>query len=355
MRELNGRLVSFVLLLGLVAGGCSSDSQTDPTNSTGSYQGQTLTIASFGGAVKEQMNGLAGEVFESLTGARIEWVQGTSRTHMKALRAAKGKTPPFDVVMLDGIIQQMAGAEGLLETLTEDEVPQMKNLIPQAKTQNGGPAFQFFSVGIAYNHDALSEAGLHEPATWRDFWRPELKGHVAVPSILHAAGIDFVIAAAIVEGKDPETLEGLKAGIDAIARLEPAHVFGRSTLDCPTLQQPRLLSHRHWRNNALCHASRERLWPPEHNQRRPRHEQTETRRFIHQHRAQPRVSNRTGSADPLWASSRESHSFPSPLFHRCRASSLGFRWARGAQSSPLGNNQPPTSRTRTPLVFQIQN
>jgi len=220
------RRLAVVALAALVFAGCGG-APTAPSST--SHANQVLTVAGFGGATQQQMHAMAGQIFEQLTGAQVKYVVGTSRKHLKTLQAAKGGPVPFDLVLLDGIIQQMAAKDDLLYEGTADDLPNLEQLMQQAKPRvKGGPAFQFFSVGILYDPAALSEAGLPEPGSWADFWRPELKGHVAVPSIFHAAGLDFVQAAARVAGGDPSTIEGLKKGVVAIAKLEPAIIYGGS-------------------------------------------------------------------------------------------------------------------------------
>ena len=215
-------LVLVMLALSLFPG-CNEEKAN---KSTQSYVGRELKVACFGGVTQRQMQVLAGQIFENLTGAQVKFIKGTSRLHLEALQKAKGAEPPFDVVLLDGIIQQIAAREGLLHKSTVDDIPLIEELVAQAKPRvNGGPAFQFFSVGIAYDPAALDEANIPEPTSWSDFWRPELRGHVAVPSVYHASGIDFIQAAARKAGGSPETLEGLKKGIDAIAELKPAMIY----------------------------------------------------------------------------------------------------------------------------------
>ena len=215
-------LISVLLVL-MVFSGCTEKKEV---SSSQSYAGSELKVAGFGGTTQRQMQVLAGQIFENLTGAQVKFIRGTSRLHLETLEKANGVNPPFDVVLLDGIIQQIASRKGLLHKSTVDDIPLIEELVPQAKPRVvGGPAFQFFSVGIAYDPAALDEADVPDPSSWSDFWRPELRGHVAVPSVYHASGIDFIQAAARKAGGSPETLEGLKKGIDAIAELKPAMIY----------------------------------------------------------------------------------------------------------------------------------
>jgi putative spermidine/putrescine transport system substrate-binding protein len=218
--------ITIILIMSIMISGCGASSE----NSKGQHNfvGEELVIGSFGGELGTQMKNLAGDIIESLTGADVRYVHGTSRLHLKALLDAKneGKKPPFDVVLLDGVVIQLAEDKDLLEKATQEDIPQMEHLIDQALPQgNYGPAFQFFSVGIAYDYAAIAQAGVAEPTSWGDFWKPELKGHVAVPGIYHTAGIDFVMAATQVGGGNPVNLEDIKRGIDRIKALEPALIY----------------------------------------------------------------------------------------------------------------------------------
>ena len=214
----NGAIGLILLSLGLLCWGCNGKEADGKPGE--------LRVAVFGTTSEMMLRTIAEEAFEHLTDTKVSFTGGTSRIHLQQLRNRKGSRPPFDVVLLDGVVQEIAANEGLLERATEAEIPQMEHLLDQAQPRvSGGPAMYFYSVGILYNPKALKEAGIEKPKSWGDFWNPKLKGHVAVPHIYHASGLDFVLAAATVAGKSRETLEGLKAGIDAIATLEPELVY----------------------------------------------------------------------------------------------------------------------------------
>ena len=196
------------------------------TDKNGESKPGELRVAVFGTTSEMMLRTIAEEGFEHLTKTRVTFIGGTSRIHLQQMRNRKGSRPPFDVVLLDGIVQEIAAKEGLLERATESNVPQIEHLLDQAQPRvAGGPAMYFYSVGILYNPKAFEEAGIEKPKSWGVFWNPKLKGHVAVPSIYHASGLDFVQAAASVAGKSRETLEGLKAGVDAIKKIEAAMVY----------------------------------------------------------------------------------------------------------------------------------
>ena len=211
-------IVVTLLCVCLLWAGCND-------NETSSKPGE-LRVAVFGTTSELMLRTIAEEAFEHLTQTKVTFIGGTSRIHLQQMRNRKGSLPPFDVVLLDGIVQEIAAKEELLERASESSIPQMEHLLDQAQPRvAGGPAMYFYSVGILYNPKAFTKAGIEKPKSWGDFWNPKLKGHVAVPNIYHASGLDFVQAAASVAGKSRETLAGLKAGVDAIAQLEPALIY----------------------------------------------------------------------------------------------------------------------------------
>ena len=181
------RLPSFVLPLAVIAAaltisGCGSPGQVS-AHTVG--RGRTLRVACFGGKYGNQSRLLLGDLIEATTGARVEYEEGTSRLFLERLRETKGN-PSFDVVYLDSHVQNIAVREGLLEKLKDGELRFLDDLTSDALAHRDyGPGFQFFTVGLAYNHREFGRRGLPPPREWGDLWTlaGALEGKLAIPDI----------------------------------------------------------------------------------------------------------------------------------------------------------------------------
>lgn len=194
--------------------------------------GRTLSVACFGGQIEHQARTLVGDVVESALGCEVEFELGTSREFLQRLRAAKGSAPPFDVVYLDGIIQEMAVREGLLEEIQESELRFFDDLTSNAWINRGyGPGIQFFSVGLAYNRDVFRRQGIPPPTSWADLWKlaGPLQGKLAIPDIIHSAGMDLFLVALELEGKSLDDADAIPAALERLKALKPAMVYRSST------------------------------------------------------------------------------------------------------------------------------
>jgi putative spermidine/putrescine transport system substrate-binding protein len=119
----------------------------------------------------------------------------------------------------------------LVDKLDPAQVPNLKQLYPQARRSDGyGPIWLFYTVGLVYNKQKLKEAGIPEPTSWEDFWDPRLSGHISVPDITLPQGAAFIIKMAKLNGGDEANV---LPGLDKIAKLKPASYYTASN----TLQQ----------------------------------------------------------------------------------------------------------------------
>jgi putative spermidine/putrescine transport system substrate-binding protein len=161
----------------------------------------TLKVATFGGHSGDVEASYVGSRYTRTTGVKVEWIHGNPSDHFAKMLAARGREAPFDVVLLDDAVQNAATRAGLVAKLTPEQVPNLKQLYPQALNKEGyGPWVILYSVGIVYNKDKLKAAGIPEPTSWEDLWDPKLAGHISVPDMSLPQGADFVIKIAQLNG-----------------------------------------------------------------------------------------------------------------------------------------------------------
>jgi putative spermidine/putrescine transport system substrate-binding protein len=172
----------------------------------------TLKVATFGGHSGEVEKSYVGDRMTRVTGVKIEWTHGNPSDFFAKMVAARGRQPPFDVVLLDDAVQNAAIKAGVLARLDPALVPNLKNLYPRARNPQGyGPYAILYSIGIVYNKDRLKAAGVAEPASWMDLFDPRLAGHVSIPDMSLPQGADFVMKMAQLNGgSEADVLPGLK-------------------------------------------------------------------------------------------------------------------------------------------------
>ncbi len=229
-RSSGAAVVLLLVWMAVAMGGCRERSAGGkPKPNPRPFAGHTLRVATFGGSILKQLDLYAGGIFRDMTGADIKWIKGTSRIHVKTMLDcyAEGKPVPFDVVTLDDIVVGRVVSCGLVEKVDAATVPNLADTASFAQIiPSYAYAFQVYSVGIFYLKQPFEKANIPAPEDWSAFWKyPQLKGHIAVPDVVHTACIDFIVAVARLMGKDPYDIDNLRAAIAKIAALEPVLVF----------------------------------------------------------------------------------------------------------------------------------
>ena len=117
-------------------------------------KGQELTVAIFGGSFLDNTKACHGTVFEKQTGARINYVLGSSVQNAAKLRATKGR-PDMDVAYMDLQIVKQAKAEGLTSKIDMTKVRNIADLYPSARDPDDNYVGMMFSgTAIAYKPNA---------------------------------------------------------------------------------------------------------------------------------------------------------------------------------------------------------
>jgi putative spermidine/putrescine transport system substrate-binding protein len=161
---------------------------------------ETLVVNSFGGEYQELFEKAIIQPFEKKFGVKVVHdATGTSSQDYAKIRASRG-APGFDVAAALSPPEVVLGAkEGLLEKITEKEVPNIRFTWEKARQALPPNAvmhtLQFDS--LLYNKDKIDK-----PTSWADYWQPEkrygakVKGHLinynpanllSVFALIHAA------------------------------------------------------------------------------------------------------------------------------------------------------------------------
>jgi putative spermidine/putrescine transport system substrate-binding protein len=140
-------------------------------------QGALIRSTHFGGPY-QILNDIIAKPFAAAGLGRVEYDVEVSPSVIAKLQAQRGN-PPFDVVMVSRSFGLRALNAGLVEQISAADFPEAKALMPEAIRPAGwGVAMMLDTYDVMYDSKQVKE-----PVTsWLDFWRPEFKGKIALPS-----------------------------------------------------------------------------------------------------------------------------------------------------------------------------
>lgn len=171
-----------------------------------------LTLAVYGGEVAENIRVAFLDEFEEKNNVEVVIVSGVSSEQLARLRAQK-EEPQIDVVVMDLGDAILAKREGLLEKLSEEEVPNLRNLYDLAKDPYH-PGWTLDVLVLVYNTNFVKE----EPKSWNEMWKPEYKDKVNIFGIPIVIGYETVMIAALLSSGD---LYNMDAGFKYMEKLKP--------------------------------------------------------------------------------------------------------------------------------------
>lgn len=151
-------------------------------------RGDELTVGIWGGAQERITKEFCAKPLEDKYGVKINWVLGGTDTRRARAYAERGR-PSFDIVYLNIFESRQAVKDGVTQAPT-NAVPNAANLHDIAK--KGGYGVAFNPVTIVYDKTKVTQ-----PITsWKDLWRPELKGRIAWPTFPGAQGTAAILMTA---------------------------------------------------------------------------------------------------------------------------------------------------------------
>jgi putative spermidine/putrescine transport system substrate-binding protein len=171
----------------------------------------TLVVNSFGGEYQEIIEKAVIQPFEKKFGVKIVHdTTGTSSQDYAKIRASKG-APGFDVAAALSPPEVILGAkEGLLEKITEKEVPNLRFTWERSRQSLPGVGashtIQFDS--LFYHRDRVEK-----PTSWADYWEPgkrygdKIKGHVIQYNPANLLSVHALIHAAELGGGSAKNME----------------------------------------------------------------------------------------------------------------------------------------------------
>ena len=168
-----------------------------------------------GGVYEELARRLVVQPFERDTGIAVDVVPGSAAEIITRLRAERA-SPTVDVAIVDRLVVGAHLDESLFETIDPANVPNLKNLSPDAIDPAGyGPVVHCHNLALGYNKTRLQIA---PPGSWAELWDARFAGRV-VPAVIELTpGLLFLLQANALHGGSYDNVD---PGFDAMRRLRP--------------------------------------------------------------------------------------------------------------------------------------
>jgi putative spermidine/putrescine transport system substrate-binding protein len=175
-----------------------------------------LVVSGYGAEFEDLIKRVVIPPFEKQYNAKITYDgTGSSLDHYAKLKASGGD-PGWDVtVMVDSEVA-MAAKEGLLVPITEDKVPNLKNVYPKLQQYCGqwGAVHYLEYQYLLYNTNKIKKA----PESWEALWDPQYKGHVVIKDSTDYGGAMLIVTAAELAGG---SVNNIDPGIEKLRQLKP--------------------------------------------------------------------------------------------------------------------------------------
>lgn len=181
-------------------------------------QSETLTMAVYGGTFEDGWKKAIIDPFQAANPTiKIQTTQGLTFQNLATMRAQKDDVK-VDVLLMDEVAASQALAEGLVEPLSVKKVPHLADLYPTFRV-DGDPfaKFMFASAVVAYDSNVLKEP----PTSYKDFWKPEFAGRIAVNNLDTTVGLIFFVTINEIFGGN---LDNVEPGFEAMKKLKPSIV-----------------------------------------------------------------------------------------------------------------------------------
>jgi putative spermidine/putrescine transport system substrate-binding protein len=156
------------------------------------------------------------EPFQKATGKTVE-LQFKGGAEVLAQMIAKPRDPEYDIAFLGYPVAMRAiRTEGIFIDLPPERLPNARDLDPLFYDlyERKAAGFNYAPYGLGYSAKSVVPA----PTSWKDLWRPELKGRITLSDIAGGFTFETIVLASIIHGGDVKNLE---PGFAALRQLKP--------------------------------------------------------------------------------------------------------------------------------------
>lgn len=176
-----------------------------------------LTVTAYGGAWEQAYRKCFVQPFEKQTGKTVDVILGSPMQWINQV-GANPAHPPIDVMV--GLVDsgEIARERGLVDKISDTEIPNLKQLKPNMLGYGKGYGFPiaFGDFGLMYSKKAVP----NPPQTWKEFVDGTVAGkwHAGLPGISYVATAQGVIGLfATVYGGG---LDNVQPGLDQVKRMK---------------------------------------------------------------------------------------------------------------------------------------
>jgi putative spermidine/putrescine transport system substrate-binding protein len=162
----------------------------------------TITLVAYAGIFQDNYVRTVVEPFQRrFPNVRLTYVPGGTSAQMLGTVRAQRADPQVDVVLKDVTTSHIGNQEGLYDEITVAECPSLAELYPEARAVGQNR----FGPAVTYDHLVLvwDTQNLRPPLTrLADFWRPDLRGLVALSAPPNIQGLALTAMVEKMEGSD---------------------------------------------------------------------------------------------------------------------------------------------------------
>ena len=197
---------SFPKLLTAVALGAGLVLGAAGAAAAGKFEGQTLTVGTFGGSWKDRICGYICPKIEA-EGGKVEFVTGNPRNLLSKLVAARGQDePPIDVVEITDSTWPETLAAGFVEKMDPANVPNLADL--DANMYDEYKAANWITQeGFIVHLEKFKELGIERPTRFIDLFNPKLEGKITIPDISVNTVLTSIVGFAAEKGGDENNID----------------------------------------------------------------------------------------------------------------------------------------------------
>jgi putative spermidine/putrescine transport system substrate-binding protein len=179
----------------------------------------TLTVGTWGGIWERAFKEAITPGFQRETNAQVTFDISSSQERVAKIRAQRSNQS-MDIAMLTPEAMVFAMEEGLLEPIDTSVVTNLQDIDPRFRDifrKND----RYYAAGVSWSATGIlwrKDLVPFEVRTWKDLWRPELRGKISIQNMPTLGAASFLLTSSITHGG---TQHNVEPGWKALKELKP--------------------------------------------------------------------------------------------------------------------------------------